>query len=300
MDNPNHGAREHGAILVDKPAGMTSAQVVNRLKRRFALEKVGHAGTLDPDATGLLVVLVGKATRLQDLFLGASKGYAGEIQLGVTTTTDDLSGEVVTQSSCESLGDAAARQALLGALTTRFLGAQLQRPPAYSALKVDGKRSYELARKGQAVELASRPVEIHSLELEWSGVDLLRYSVRCSKGTYVRSLARDIGESLGVGAAVATIRREWSAPFGVGEALPLDEVTDDTLATVWRTLDQLTESMPQVRLDEAGCSALRQGLQWPLKLISAEADTVALYGENGVFRGVLALEGEDWRVRFLM
>lgn len=291
----------HGALLVDKPAGLSSAQVVSRIKHRFSFEKIGHSGTLDPDATGLLVVLVGKATRLQDLFLGATKGYCGTIRLGVTTSTDDLSGEVLSELSCAALGDAAAREALLAPLTAQFLGAQLQRPPAYSALKVDGKRSYELARKGTEVSHASRPIEIYSLSLAWEGSNELRYQLRCSKGTYVRSLARDIGECLGVGGTIATIRRDWSAPFSVEEALPLDALSSETVAGAWRSLDQLTSALPRIELECAECDAIRQGLQWPLERIDVGHETpAALFEIGGAFRGVLELDGERWRVRFLM
>lgn len=291
----------HGAILVDKPAGLTSAQVVSRLKRRFSFDKVGHAGTLDPDATGLLVVLVGKATRLQDLFLGASKGYSGTIRLGVVTDTDDLSGAILSSSECGILGDEEERARLLGGLKDRFIGSQLQRPPAYSALKVDGKRSYALARRGEEVVLAPRPIEILALDLEWIGADELRYRVRCSKGTYVRSLARDIGEHLGVGGTVASICREWSTPFALSEALPLGEITNETVERAWRSLEQLTEQLPRVVLDPSACAAVRQGLQWPLQTIDrCEAESAALFDTEGQFRGVLALEGGSWRVRFLM
>lgn len=293
-------AHAHGAILVDKPAGLSSAQVVSRLKHRFKFDKIGHSGTLDPDATGLLVVLVGKATRLQDLFLGATKGYRGTIRLGVTTTTDDLAGEVLTETCCDSLGDQKARELLLAPLVAHFTGAQLQRPPAYSALKVDGTRSYQLARKGAEVVLTSRPIEIYSLSLAWGGEQELRYQLRCSKGTYVRSLARDIGERLGVGGTIATIHRDWSAPFSVDEATPLDELSEESLPGAWRSLDQLTAALPRVELAKPQCDAVRQGLQWPLAQLPVSESPAALFEESGTFRGVLELDGDCWRVRFLM
>ncbi|MCI5064267.1 tRNA pseudouridine(55) synthase TruB [bacterium] len=224
-----------GFLLIDKPVGLSSAAVVARVKRRLGLrrrDKVGHAGTLDPDATGLLVCAVGRATKLISLLGGGEKEYVGTLRLGVTTSTDDLSGEIVSEHHGELPSSDQVREALVA-----FRGEISQVPPDVSALKVDGERAYRRARRGEALSLPSRTVQISTFELE----PLLaseeertpreyRYRVVCSPGTYIRSLARDLGRDLGVGAAIASLRRTRSLPFSVEDATPLDAVTTESLS----------------------------------------------------------------------
>jgi len=208
---------EAGALLVDKPQGLTSFGVVRRLRRALGVKKVGHAGTLDPMATGLLIVLVGReATREQDRFMGLPKTYTGTIRLGETTATYDAESPVEGHSDASGVTDAA-----LEAARRRFLGEILQRPPAYSAIKRGGERLYAKARRGEDVEVAPRPVTVYELELTARRGADVDFRVVCSKGFYVRSLAHDFGEALGVGGHLTALRRTAIGPFRVEEAFPL-------------------------------------------------------------------------------
>jgi tRNA pseudouridine55 synthase len=212
-----------GALLVDKPPGLTSFGVVRRLRRALGLKKVGHAGTLDPMATGLLVVLAGReATRQQDRFMGLPKEYTGTIRLGETTATYDAESPVEDRRDASHLTDAdleAARQ--------RFVGALLQRPPAYSAIKQGGERLYAKARRGDAVEVALRPVTVYAFDLTARRGADVDFRVVCSKGFYVRSLAHDFGEALGVGGHLVALRRTAIGPFRVEEAFALATLAEE-------------------------------------------------------------------------
>lgn len=200
----------HGFVIIDKPAGITSHDVVAQLRRVARQKRVGHAGTLDPAATGVLVTALGNATRLIEYVQDAtSKRYLAEVRLGITTSTDDAEGETLASSAVPTLGEAALEQAL-GA----FRGPIEQVPPMYSALHHEGRRLHELAREGITVERAARPVTIERLELLAHTHDTLTLDVLCSKGTYIRSLARDLGAALGCGAAVA-----GETALGAGAAL---------------------------------------------------------------------------------
>jgi tRNA pseudouridine55 synthase len=211
-------------LLVDKPKGLTSFDVIRRLRKRFGIKKIGHAGTLDPMATGLLVVLIGReATRLQDQFMALPKVYTGTLRLGETTPSQDAESEVSERRDPGGVTHEAldrARAALEGEI--------LQTPPMYSAVKVGGERLYAKARRGEEIEREARPVSIYSFALtDWRGADV-DFKVECSKGTYVRTLAADLGEAVGVGAHLVALRREAIGPFGVGEAWGLDTLTADS------------------------------------------------------------------------
>ena len=220
-----------GLLLIDKPAGMTSADVVRAAKRSLSPKKIGHGGTLDPLATGLLVLLLGRATKLSSLFLDGEKCYSGTIRLGLQTTTDDISGETLSSDpDTEMKFTESKRQELAASAILAFSGVQQQRPPAYSAIKVDGKRSYKLAREGQLVEHATREITVSELTLEFVSANCIKYFMRCSKGTYVRSLARDIGLHLGSYGCIETLRREACGAFEVRSACPLDELNFETLS----------------------------------------------------------------------
>jgi tRNA pseudouridine55 synthase len=214
-----------GLVLVDKPAGMTSHDVVGRCRRIFATRRVGHAGTLDPMATGVLVIGVERATKILGLLTAASKSYAATIRLGQTTSTEDAEGEVLQMVSARRLTDAAIATAVDG-----LRGDIEQVPSAVSAIKVDGRRAYRLVREGQAVELAARPVRIDRFDVlavrrdgETIDVDV---EVDCSSGTYIRALARDLGAALGVGGHLTALRRTRVGRFGLHQARPLDDLAE--------------------------------------------------------------------------
>lgn len=209
-----------GILVIDKPAGMTSHDVVDELRRAFAWKKVGHAGTLDPLATGVLVILVGPATRAQARFLNDDKEYQGRIVFGAETATHDVEGEVLAR--CE--GPHGVTRETLEAALTGFRGEIRQLPPMVSAVKHKGRPLYKYARAGEVIEREERPVTVHRLDLLAFEGDEAEIAVHCSKGTYVRTLAHDIGRKLGCGAYLKTLRRTRSGAFAIAEARPLDEV----------------------------------------------------------------------------
>lgn len=212
-----------GIVVVDKPTGMTSHDVVGRCRRIFATRRVGHAGTLDPMATGVLVIGVERATKILGLLTASSKSYAATIRLGQSTTTDDADGELVHSVSARQLTTEAIESAVVA-----LRGDIEQVPSTVSAIKVDGKRAYRLAREGQTVELKARPVRIDRFEVRdiRCGDDVvdLDVEVDCSSGTYIRALARDVGAALGVGGHLTALRRTRVGRFGLDQAYPLDEL----------------------------------------------------------------------------
>ena len=247
---------ESGLVVVDKPAGMTSHDVVARVRRLAGTRKVGHAGTLDPMATGVLVLGLNRATRLLGHLMLTEKAYDATVRLGVATTTDDAEGEVTAVVSASDLAEATIRAAF-----AEQVGDIDQVPTAVSAIKVDGKRAYQRVRDGETVELKARPVTIHALDVrgvrpggDTCDVDI---SVRCSSGTYIRAIARDVGAWLGVGGHLTALRRTAVGPYDLVSA---------------RTLDQLAESFepmpiavaaraafPGLELDEAQAADVRVG-----------------------------------------
>jgi tRNA pseudouridine55 synthase len=239
----------HGLAVVDKPAGVTSHDVVGMLRRRFDERQVGHAGTLDPDATGVLLVGVGKATRLLRFLTALGKTYTGEVVLGTSTSTLDSAGEVTGTFDMPAVTVQMARQAAAQHLT----GAIMQIPPMVSAVRVDGKRLHELARAGIEVDRQPRPVTVYSFAV--AGTDdasVLRIEVRCSAGTYIRTLADDLGRLLGGGAHLRNLRRTAVGSFGVDEALPPDE------CVLMSPLDALRDYQ-RVDVDEPTAHMVRNG-----------------------------------------
>lgn len=209
---------EPAAVLVDKPAGWTSFGVVKKVRWAVGVKKVGHAGTLDPMATGLLIVLVGRgATRQQDRFMGLPKVYTGTVRLGQTTASYDADAEVEEERDASHVTDDQIEAALVD-----FRGEILQRPPIFSALKRGGERLYKKARRGETVEIEPRPTTVYSYEVTGRRGDDVDVRVECSKGTYIRSLAHDLGQALGVGGHLVALRREAIGPFEVREAWALD------------------------------------------------------------------------------
>ncbi len=227
--NASGSASAGGLVIVDKPAGVTSHDVVARVRRLAGTRKVGHAGTLDPMATGVLVLGVERATRLLGHLMLTEKSYSATVRLGVSTTTDDAEGEAVETRSAAGIDEERVRSAF-----ATQVGDILQVPTAVSAIKVDGKRAYQRVRDGEQVELKARPVTVHELtvgevrsERDVVDVDI---SVRCSSGTYIRAIARDVGEALGVGGHLTMLRRTAVGPYGLDVAKTLEELSDEFAA----------------------------------------------------------------------
>ena len=216
---------ESGLVVVDKSGGMTSHDVVSRVRRLAGTRKVGHAGTLDPMATGVLVLGVNRATRLLGHLMLTEKGYDATIRLGVATTTDDAEGEVTATVSTDGLDEAVVRAA-----AAEFVGDLQQVPTAVSAIKVDGKRAYQRVRDGEEVELKARPVTVHELtvhEVRTRPTPSVDISVRCSSGTYIRAIARDLGARLGVGGHLTALRRTAVGPYDLASARTLDQLGEE-------------------------------------------------------------------------
>lgn len=276
-------------LLVAKPAGPTSHDVVDIVRRALGMSRVGHLGTLDPFAEGLLVLLVGRATRLAPFAAGWPKSYEGVIRLGVVTTTDDRTGETVRVSEAWREIDRAAVAAVLD----RFRGTIAQRPPAHSAVHVDGVRAYRRARRGETVTLAPRPVEIAALTLEGFAPPDVRFRATVGGGTYVRALARDVGEALGCGAHLAALRRTMVGPFRLEQAKPPDAVTAADL----RPAGLLVSDLPSRSLAGDERDAVVHGR--PLPVRSAD-DLVALFAADGELVAVGEREGDQLRPRVVV
>ncbi len=214
-----------GLILVDKPKGLTSFSAVSAIKRKANEKRVGHTGTLDPMATGVLPVLLGRATALSSLILEGNKKYIAEVKLGVTTDTDDITGKILTQNEVK------VTQEELEEVLKGFLGKISQVPPAYSAIKKDGVRLYKLAREGKTVEISPREIEIFEINMlsSLNEDNVFKIEVLASKGTYIRSLARDIGEKLGCKATLFSLRRTKAGAFCIENCIPLDDINSENI-----------------------------------------------------------------------
>lgn len=263
MSNPS------GFLVIDKPAGITSHDVVAKIRKRFATKRVGHAGTLDPMATGVLVLGVGIATKLLQFIVTGTKRYEATIRLGVKTTTDDQEGEIVSQVDANHLSDQEIKSAL-----TKFVGLIQQVPSSVSAIKVDGKRAYDLVREGATVELAARPVEISELKMvkihrtEFVEIDI---EVTCSAGTYIRAIARDLGDALGVGGHLVSLRRTLVAPFAIESAAGIED------APLLPLVEVISEVLPIRELSEVEVSELRFGRKITT---TGRAGTIAAIHDN--------------------
>jgi tRNA pseudouridine55 synthase len=245
---------EHGLLVVDKPSGWTSHDVVGRARRLAGTRKVGHAGTLDPMATGVLVLGVGKATRLLGHLSLSDKAYDATIRLGATTVTDDAEGEVVQVRDASAVSDEA-----IGAAMSALTGDLAQVPSSVSAVKIDGVRSYARVRAGEQVELRARSVTVSRFALLARRGDELDVAVECTSGTYVRALARDLGAALGVGGHLTALRRTRVGPFTLDRA---------------RTLEQLAEDLQVLRLDEAVAAS------FPCRRLDADEAVALSYGKR--------------------
>jgi len=280
-----------GILNLDKPQGLTSHDAVARVRAVARQRRVGHAGTLDPLATGVLVVCLGRATRLAEYLMASPKQYRAHVRLGIATTSYDAAGQVVAERPVM-----VSREQVEAALEG-FRGAILQVPPMVSALKRGGRRLYELARQGIEVERAPRPVEIYSLELvAWTPPDLV-LEVTCSPGTYIRSLAHDLGQALGCGAHVTGLVRLASGDFRLEDALPLAELTAERLPSALLPLDAGLSRYPALYLDEAAARAVRLGQALPAE--SAAASVARAYGPDGALLAMMAYSAgrQVWQPR---
>ena len=265
-----------GIIVIDKPSDWTSMDVCAKLRGRFHEKRVGHGGTLDPMATGVLPVFLGRATRAVTFASESEKEYQFGLKLGVVTNTQDVTGEIVRQTPF--IGTAEDLLAVL----PKFRGDIQQVPPMYSAIKINGQKLYDLARKGREVERAPRPVTIHALELEDQlGPDEFLLRVRCSKGTYVRTLCHDIGAALGCGGCMSALRRTEAAGFSLAEAVPLEALLDaPDPAALLRPVDAYFFRYPAMTVEGTALRKAKNGNPFPCS--AADGDW-RVYGPGGEF-----------------
>jgi tRNA pseudouridine55 synthase len=272
-----------GILLLDKAPGMTSNTALQKAKRLLRAQKAGHTGSLDPIASGLLPICLGESTKLSGFLLNTDKRYQVRVRLGVQTETGDTEGAVVETRPVPPL-----TLELIEAALARFRGEILQVPPMYSALKHQGQRLYDLARKGVEVEREPRPVTIFELRLEGFDTEGLRLDVHCSKGTYIRTLAEDLGRALGCGGHVESLRRTAVGEFSLAEAYPLESLEnlpDERLSEVLLPMDRIVAGLPSVQLNEELDFYLRRGQ--PVLIPKAPTQGwVRLYARQTVFRGV--------------
>ena len=277
--------RVNGVLLIDKPAGITSNGVLGALKRLYNADKAGHTGTLDPFATGLLPVALGEATKFSGHLIDADKTYLATMQLGVTTATGDPEGAVLEVKPVE------VNTAQLEAALAQFRGVIEQVPPMYSALKRDGKPLYEYARAGVTLERAARQVTIHSLILTGVEQAVVQFRVACSKGTYVRTLAEDIGQALGCGAHLIALRREQTGTFTLERAVTL--ATLETMPAAERDtrllpVDALIEHLPRLGVDAAAAARLRLGQKLAMHSLGVSAEGFyRVYDNLGALTGLV-------------
>ena len=265
----------NGIVIIDKPAGWTSQDVTARLRRVFGTRRIGHGGTLDPMATGVLPVFVGRATRGVEFFEHAEKTYETELLLGVATDTEDTTGTVLTRR------EVSVTQEQLDGTLERFRGEIMQIPPMYSALKVNGQKLCDLARKGRQVERQPRPVTIHELTLLSREGDTLRLRVRCSKGTYIRTLCADIGEALGCGGCMQALRRTQAGEYTIAEAVPLQRLLESPEPeTYLRDVDTMFRGYPGVKLTVNQEKRCRNGNAFS---VSLPGGTYRAYSQSGEF-----------------
>ena len=239
MTHFTSGNQFEGVLLIDKPSGCTSHDVVARVRRKLKIKKVGHAGTLDPNATGLLIILVGKATKISQYLMSLGKVYAGTLKLGVVTNTYDSEGDVMQTNPVPEISKEAVEAVLAG-----FKGDQYQMPPMFSAKKVDGVPLYKLARKGKEIEREPRFIHISSLDLQRFEPPEIEFTVACSKGTYIRTLAHEIGTKLGPGAHLAQLRRMATDRFKLEDAETLEAFELMSASDIRRRLIPIYQAVP--------------------------------------------------------
>ncbi|TAL86223.1 MAG: tRNA pseudouridine(55) synthase TruB [Rhodanobacter sp.] len=282
----------HGLVLLDKPTGLSSNQALQSVRRLLRAAKGGHTGALDPLASGLLPLCFGEATKLAGSLLGARKAYIAECRLGITTDTADREGDVLQQCAVPVLDDAKI-ESVLATLRGRIS----QVPPMYSALKRDGERLYVKARRGETIDVPPREVEVHRLDLIARDGDTLSLYVECGSGTYVRSLAVDMGERLGCGAHLTGLRRTWVEPFRDPAMVTLEEIQqaaaqgDEALLGCLLPISAGLVDLPTLQLDEGQSMAIARGQQIPLNM-SADTGRCAAFDHEGTLLALLEPDSE--------
>ena len=252
------GRDVHGWLVVDKPAGITSNAVVNKVRWAFGAKKAGHAGTLDPEATGVLAIALGEATKTVPFITDSLKAYRFTVKLGEATNTDDAEGEVIATAA------ARPTDAEIAAALPAFTGEIMQVPPKFSAVKIDGERAYKLARDDEDFEIAARPLYVDELILiERPDADHAVLEMVCGKGGYVRAIARDLGAALGCHGHVAELRRIWSGPFDAEDGVTMDRIEElaqtTALDTYLRPLEEGLADLPELKATQEGATRLRHG-----------------------------------------
>ena len=272
----------NGIVIVDKPQDWTSQDVTARLRRVFNTRRIGHGGTLDPMATGVLPVFVGRATRGVEFFEHAEKTYEATLLLGTSTDTEDISGTVLQQKEVH------ISETDFLSILPQFRGKIMQVPPMYSALKINGQKLVDLARKGKTVERQPREIEIFQLDcVEFSG-NTARLRVRCSKGTYIRTLCKDIGDALGCGGCMAALRRVQAGEYTIAESVPLQELLECTDPEKYlRPVDSMFRCHPAVTLSPKQEKCCRNGAAFSIAL---ETGTYRCYGKTGEFLSLSKVE----------
>ncbi len=267
----------NGVVVIDKPKGVTSHDVVGMMRKRFGTRRVGHTGTLDPMATGVLPICIGNATRAADMLIESDKEYIAEFILGKTTDTLDIEGQILEERKVLVTEDE-VRDTI-----SKFVGKISQIPPMYSAIKKDGKKLYELAREGKEIEREAREITIYSIDIKRIDLPKVEIDVKCSKGTYIRTLCDDIGKALGCGATMTELRRVATAGFTIDNAYTIDEI--DALENKCGVLiptDKLFESYRAISLNEKQTRSITNGVQMTWR-DGCEGEMVRLYSHEGKF-----------------
>ncbi|MCP5096155.1 MAG: tRNA pseudouridine(55) synthase TruB [Chloroflexi bacterium] len=281
-----------GILNIDKPIWLSSHAVVNRIRRVGNLRRVGHAGTLDPLATGVLIVCLGRATRLVEYVMGQRKVYEATVRLGQTTNTYDAEGEVVTERPFSHI-----TPALLAQTLDQFRGPIKQQPPMYSAIKKDGQPLYKLARQGIEVERPLRDVTIYQLDLLSMSLPDINLRICCSTGTYIRSLAHDMGELLNCGGHITALRRTAIGEFGIGTAVSLDHLTPDNINHYLQPMDTAVAHLPQINFSAPDAARLLLGQTVENQTHHPKADFVSAYDEQGAFLGIIEQNKTVWKAK---
>jgi tRNA pseudouridine55 synthase len=269
----------NGILVVDKPEGLSSAGVVSRIKKLIQAKKVGHTGTLDPFATGVLICCINRATKLSRFFLKGDKGYEAEMVLGITTDTQDATGSIIAERPVDKISTVKIQET-----TDRFVGTITQVPPVYSALKHQGTPLYKLARRGQAVEKPARSVRIHKLTILEIRLPVIRFVVSCSSGTYIRTLCSDLGEMLGVGAHLKTLRRITSSCFTIDDAKSLEELAHlKKVGGLNKVIVSMSEALPFMPAAVAG-KPIADKIKNGVKLFRKDLPMPPQLGDQGAFK----------------
>ena len=288
---PKSHSKASGLLLIDKPTGISSFDVVARVRRAYGQRKVGHTGTLDPLATGLMGVLLGRATRLSPFLTVADKGYRASVALGFTTDTYDVEGQEIRRWPDDVVQALSAEE--IENQLEQFRGQIQQTPPAHSAIKIDGERAYARARRGEIVEMPSRTVHIHELKLLSALEGRLDLLVGCSKGTYIRSLAHDLGAALGTGATLAGLRRTYVGDWNLEQAVPLSDIEGGDasfLMDALRPMSDVVSHFPLLALDDAQRQHVGHGRRFMMP--SAGQGRYRVHSDAGELMAVVDIESD--------